>query len=89
MNYPKFFTPNGDGHNDTWNIKGLSVQPDAKIYIFDRFGKLLKQLSPAGEGWDGTFGGRPVPSTDYWFTVEYNDFQGNRREFKGHFSLKR
>ncbi|MBW3518211.1 T9SS type B sorting domain-containing protein [Flavobacterium sp. NKUCC04_CG] len=89
MNYPKFFTPNGDGHNDTWNIKGLISQPDAKIYIFDRFGKLLKQVSPAGEGWDGTFGGRPVPSTDYWFTVEYNDLQGNRREFKGHFSLKR
>ncbi|WP_430613990.1 T9SS type B sorting domain-containing protein [Flavobacterium sp. JP2137] len=89
MNYPKFFTPNGDGHNDTWNIKGLSAQPDAKIYIFDRFGKLLKQVSPSGEGWDGTFGGRPVPSTDYWFTVEYNDLQGNRREFKGHFSLKR
>ena len=89
MNYPKYFTPNGDGFHDTWNISGLKGQPNAKIYIFDRFGKLLKQLSPVGEGWDGTFGGRPMPSTDYWFTVEYNDFQGNRREFKGHFSLKR
>lgn len=89
MNYPKYFTPNGDGFNDTWNILGLRSQPNAKVYIFDRTGKLLKQLSPVGDGWDGTYGGRPMPSTDYWFTVEYVDFNGYGREFKGHFSLKR
>ena len=89
MNYPKFFTPNGDGFNDTWNVLGLKNQPGAKVYIFDRSGKLLKQLSPLGEGWDGTYGGRPMPSTDYWFSVEYVDFNGYGREFKGHFSLKR
>lgn len=89
MNYPKYFTPNGDGFNDTWNVLGVKSQPGAKIYIFDRAGKLLKQLSPLGDGWDGTYGGRPMPSTDYWFTIEYNDFSGNKREYKGHFSLKR
>lgn len=89
MNYPKYFTPNGDGFNDTWNIQGLKSQPGAKVYIFDRSGKLIKQLSPSGEGWDGTYGGRPMPSTDYWFTIEYVDFNGYGREFKGHFSLKR
>src|SRR5690606_33187900 len=45
MDYPKYFTPNNDGYNDTWNIWSLKNQPDAKIYIFDRFGKLIKQLS--------------------------------------------
>ncbi len=89
MNYPKYFTPNGDGFNDTWNVLGLKNQPGAKVYIFDRSGKLIKQLSPLGEGWDGTYGGRPMPSTDYWFSVEYVDFNGYGREFKGHFSLKR
>ncbi|WP_163430372.1 T9SS type B sorting domain-containing protein [Flavobacterium sp. xlx-214] len=90
MDYPKFFTPNNDGHNDTWNIWALKNQPKAKIYIFDRFGKLIKQISPAGEGWDGTFNGKPMPSTDYWFKAEYIDPKtGLQKEVQGHFSLKR
>lgn len=90
MDYPKYFTPNNDGYNDTWNIWSLKNQPDAKIYIFDRFGKLIKQLSPAGAGWDGTFNGKPLPSTDYWFKAEYVDPKtGLNKEVTGHFSLKR
>ncbi|WP_449404203.1 T9SS type B sorting domain-containing protein [Flavobacterium tibetense] len=69
IDYPPFFTPNGDGFNDTWNIIGLQDQPEARIYIFDRYGKLLKQISPQGQGWDGRFNGAELPSTDYWFTV--------------------
>ncbi|MDX9790830.1 MAG: T9SS type B sorting domain-containing protein [Candidatus Kapabacteria bacterium] len=88
INYPHFFTPNGDGYNDTWNIIGLSNQPTAKIYIFDRYGKFIKQISPAGQGWDGTYSGQPLPSTDYWFTVTYEE-DGKIKEFKAHFSLKR
>ena len=90
MDYPKFFTPNNDGYNDTWNIWSLKNQPNAKVYIFDRFGKLIKQLSPAGEGWDGSFNGKPLPSTDYWFKAEYIDPKtGLNKEVTGHFSLKR
>ncbi|MBB1138349.1 T9SS type B sorting domain-containing protein [Myroides sp. WP-1] len=95
LGYPKFFTPNGDGFNDTWNISALKGHPEAVIYIYDRFGKLLKQLSPSKEGWDGTFNGKPMPSTDYWFTVDYLEEakETNRVprkvQFKGHFSLKR
>ena len=73
MDYPRFFTPNGDGYHDTWNIYGISNQPNAKIYIFDRYGKLIKQLSPTGAGWNGTYNGNPLPSSDYWFTVEYQE----------------
>lgn len=88
IDYPNYFTPNGDGYNDTWNIIGLASQPEASIFIFDRYGKLLKQISPAGEGWNGTMNGSPLPSTDYWFKVIYleNDVA---KEFKAHFSLKR
>jgi len=90
IDYPKFFTPNGDGYNDTWNIKGIADQTNAKIYIFDRYGKLLKQLSPSRNGWDGTFNGEEVPSTDYWFTVEFIDpADDTLKIFKAHFSLKR
>lgn len=84
---PKFFTPNGDGYNDTWNVQGVSADFFSKsiIYIFDRYGKLLGQISPFGSGWDGTFQGIPLPSDDYWYTAKFED----GREAKGHFSLKR
>ncbi|MFN3754487.1 T9SS type B sorting domain-containing protein, partial [Flavobacterium sp.] len=89
IDYPHYFTPNGDGIHDTWNVRGLeSFSGMTKIYIFDRYGKLLKQISSAGEGWDGTYNGQPLPSTDYWFTVDYPE-QGGMKQFKAHFSLKR
>lgn len=88
INYPKYFTPNGDSYNDTWNIVGLKDQANTRIYIFDRYGKLLKDISPSGPGWDGTYIGKPMPATDYWFTVEYSE-QSSIKKFKSHFSLKR
>ena len=88
VNYPKFFTPNGDGYNDTWNISPLESQPNSKIFIYDRYGKLLKEILPSKDGWDGTFNGSPMPSTDYWFTVTYEE-EGATKEYKAHFSLKR
>jgi len=89
VDYPQFMTPNGDGYHDTWNIIGIAqYDPTAKIYIFDRYGKLLKQISPSGSGWDGTYNGSPLPSSDYWFRVEYKEDETNKT-FTGHFSLKR
>ena len=84
---PKFFTPNGDGFNDYWNVKGVSTSFNGKsiIYIFNRFGKLLKQIIPTDQGWDGTFTGQLMPADDYWYTIKLED----GRETKGHFSLKR
>ncbi|WP_069674182.1 T9SS type B sorting domain-containing protein [Formosa sp. Hel3_A1_48] len=90
VDYPKYFTPNGDGYHDTWNIDALSSQLGSKIYIFDRYGKLLKQITPAGEGWDGTYNGQQMPTTDYWFMLEYNDLNtGVPKQLRAHFSLKR
>ena len=94
MDYPKFFTPNEDGYNDRWNIIGLGEEnAGANIYIFDRYGKLLKQLSPTSEGWDGTYNGNVMPSGDYWFRIEYLELQPDgefrEAEFKANFTLKR
>ncbi|WP_053969865.1 T9SS type B sorting domain-containing protein, partial [Mangrovimonas sp. ST2L15] len=78
--------------NDTWQIYNINTQVNAKIYIFDRYGKLLKQLSPTGEGWDGTYNGELMPSSDYWFTVEYTEpgeSNGETKILKEHFTLKR
>ncbi|WP_044399149.1 T9SS type B sorting domain-containing protein [Lacinutrix sp. Hel_I_90] len=87
IGFPLYFTPNGDGTNDRWHFYGASngSQSNATVYIYDRFGKLIKQLEPNGPGWDGTFNGNPLPQSDYWFSVTLDD----GRQFKDHFTLKR
>ncbi|PHS05994.1 MAG: hypothetical protein COA88_11410 [Kordia sp.] len=90
IDYPHFFTPNGDGINDTWTIISQEGIPIFQVYIFNRFGKLLAQLDSNGAGWDGTFNGSQVPASDYWFKIIY--IEGNnstQKEYKAHFSLKR
>ena len=84
---PQYFTPNGDGYNDTWNIKGANAQfyANSIIHIYDRFGKLIKQITPLGNGWDGTYNGQLAPADDYWYNIKFDD----GRSAKGHFSLKR
>ncbi|RZT00087.1 T9SS type B sorting domain-containing protein [Aquimarina brevivitae] len=92
LGYPKYFTPNGDSIHDTWTLINIEDQPSALIFIFDRSGKLLKQLIPGGPGWDGTFNGKLMPSSEYWFRVEFNeptDPNMRRRVFAGSFSLIR
>ncbi len=86
IGFPKFFTPNNDGNNDTWQIKGVSrmFQPNTKIQIFDRYGKLIKEISPLGKGWDGLINGARLPTDDYWFKVTLQD----GRIFRDHFTLK-
>ena len=87
LGVPQFFTPNGDGFNDTWNIKGANEQfySNAIITIFDRFGKLIKQMTPFGPGWDGTYNGNNIIADDYWYSIKFDEY----RSAKGHFSLKR
>lgn len=85
LDYPRFFTPNGDGYNDVWQIKNLDLYPKSVITIFDRYGKLLKQLRTNSAGWNGTFNEFALPADDYWFHLNFE----NGRIIKGHFSLKR
>ena len=87
LGIPNFFTPNGDGYNDFWYIIGVNknLSTNINIQIFDRYGKLLKQIDPLSQGWDGTFNGNQMPSSDYWYVIKLE----NGRNVKGHFSLKR
>jgi len=89
IDYMKFFTPNEDSYKDYWQIVGINELNNVRIQIFDRYGKLLKELSPYGRGWDGTFNGKIMPSSDYWFNITFDDDNGSRRTFKAHFALKR
>lgn len=87
LGIPDYFTPNGDGYNDYWNIKGANSTLNAKtsIAVFDRFGKLITQITPTSQGWNGTFSNQALPATDYWYSIELED----GRTIKGHFALKR
>jgi gliding motility-associated-like protein len=85
MDFPHFFTPNGDGFNDVWYVKNLNMFPDACVRIFDRYGKLVYSFESDAGGWDGRMEDRALPSTDYWFVIDFR----NGRTVKSHFSLKR
>ena len=87
LGIPKYFSPNGDGYNDTWNIKGANDKfySNSIIRIFDRYGKFIKQFTPTEQGWDGNFNSMLAPADDYWYTIQFDD----GRTAKGHFSLNR
>jgi gliding motility-associated-like protein len=84
---PKFFTPNGDGFNDYWNVEGVNANFNSNsiIFIYDRYGKLITKINTNSDGWDGTFNGQNLAADDYWYTIRLED----GREATGHFSLKR
>lgn len=81
---PNFFTPNNDGFNDMWQVQARELL-NMRIFIFDRYGKLLKEMTSFSEGWDGTYLGNPMPSSDYWYRIELED----GRMVSGNFTLKR
>lgn len=92
VGYLASFSPNGDVLNERWQIQGLSELNSPVVTIFDRYGKMIKQMTELDAGWDGNLNGKPLPSTDYWFKLSYVDANGNRvnaKYLQSHFSLKR
>jgi gliding motility-associated-like protein len=87
VDYPRYFTPNGDGFHDSWGIPGSTNVIISQILIFNRFGKLLKDLGASGN-WDGTYSGKQLPASDYWFKVLYIE-NGIPKVFNSNFSLIR
>lgn len=88
ISIPEHFSPNGDGTNDTWVCPSLAdVYPNSLVSIYDRFGKLLIQfLGADANGWDGTYQGVPMPSTDYWYQIDIEEIN---MQYVGHFTLIR
>lgn len=81
---PKFFTPNNDGTNDTFDLKGIEYYSSSKVVIFDRYGKLLKSAKNQPFSWNGTYNSENLPSDDYWYNITIEN-----QVFQGHFTLKR
>lgn len=84
LNYPRFFTPNGDNKNEVWQIPYINLQKNTQVTIFDRYGKIITGFTGSGS-WDGTFNDAKLPSTDYWFVLQLD----TGRIIKGHFSMIR
>ena len=91
LSFPKFFTPNEDGINDYWKIKGISrnFYQSGNVSIFNRYGKLISKHNIDDIGWNGTYNGKILTSNNYWFYAELVDVNGKLRTRSGNFSLLR
>ncbi len=88
IEFPDFFTPDGDGMNDIWIPDNLEGFPDVLIKIYDRYGRVVEEMTRNVKGWDGNYDGKPLPTGDYWYVVKLEGAQDSR-EFVGHFTLYR
>ncbi len=66
---PNTFTPNGDGVNDTWNIKYLDLYPNCTVMIFNRWGQNVYSSIGYGIPWDGTYHGSALPTATYYYII--------------------
>jgi len=93
LQFPEFFTPNGDNKNDTWVIKGANktFYPNSSINIFNRYGKIVAQIPIDENGWDGNYNSKKMPSDDYWYNITLIPADTNKPTINkiGNFSLLR
>jgi len=80
-----FFSPNGDGLNDYWTIPELDLLADSRVFIFDRFGRLLVENTGTAFRWDGLINNVPAPVDSYWYLVKLNE----NESLRGNFTLMR
>ena len=85
---PNFFTPDGDGINDTWYPRNIDIYGNITVSIFDRYQRLIVDFKGNQSSWDGFYKNKLLPSGDYWYFIRLNEASDNR-EFKGNFTLYR
>ena len=86
------FTPNKDGTNDLWLVTAFGGTCVGRVYVnvFNRYGNVVYKSDNYTNNWDGTYNGAQLPSSDYWFTLDYTDpTTGNPQVLRAHFALKR
>lgn len=88
---PNAFTPDNDGKNDLFMVKGEGFDPaNFQFYIFDRWGELMYSSNSINSGWDGTFKGQKAPNDVYvWKIVSVDSWTGKKFETYGHVTLIR
>lgn len=76
-------TPNGDGVNDGIDYSALASKQNLVFSVFDRYGTQMHSASKLNRyKWDGTVGGRKVPTGSYWFSVSWNENDRNSTPVK-------
>eukprot|EP01093_Parvamoeba_rugata_P002165 TRINITY_DN1271_c0_g2_i3.p1 TRINITY_DN1271_c0_g2~~TRINITY_DN1271_c0_g2_i3.p1 ORF type:complete len:460 (+),score=127.57 TRINITY_DN1271_c0_g2_i3:33-1412(+) len=85
LEFPNFFTPDGDNLNDIWSPKNRDLFDGVEVRIYDRYGRVVAVLDEVS-GWDGTYEGKEVPTGDYWYVVNANS---DAIKYVGHFTLYR
>ncbi|WP_418501909.1 T9SS type B sorting domain-containing protein [Flagellimonas sp.] len=88
IEFPNFFTPDGDGLNDKWIPDNIEGFPEVLIKIYDRYGRVVEEMTRDTQGWDGDYDSKPLPTGDYWYVVRLKG-GADQREFVGHFTLYR
>ena len=78
----------GGGQDNRWHVENIELYPQAVVSIFDRFGKKIFEHNDYNDetGWDGTYNGHDMPSTDYWYMIDVHEID---RTYVGHFTLLR
>lgn len=84
------FSPNGDNVNDTWHILNSERYPNMEVIIYDRSGQQVfnaVNYSLESQWWDGTFKGKPLPTSTYYYVIRLNDAEN--KEYKGYVNIIR
>lgn len=85
---PNTFTPNNSGPNNSFKVEGGNVR-DVKLYVYNRWGELVKTLHGMDDYWDGTYKGVICQDGTYTWKLTYEDLRGAREEITGHVNLIR
>jgi gliding motility-associated-like protein len=70
VSIPNAFSPNGDGINDTWEIRALESYPDCRVTVFDRYGLRVLQQTNYDKAWNGTNNGKDIPAGVYYYIID-------------------
>lgn len=67
---PNAFSPNGDGTNDTWNIRNISLYTEAEVRVFSKWGNVVFESKGYPKPWDGLYNGRALEPATYYYFVD-------------------
>lgn len=86
---PNTFTPNEDGKNDLWEIRGMEDYPGAEVVIHDRWGQVVFRSNGYREPWDGTHDGRKLTVGTYYYHIQLNQLEGRSPPYTGFVTIVR
>lgn len=93
ISFPNFFSPNADGKNDAFEIKGIERYPNNKVTIYNRWGNLIYSKTNYQNDWNGSSnvsnstGKERLPSSTYFIVVDLGE-ETNQKPYTGYVELR-